>query len=384
MFEDPPPASEAAFPNFTPTSVETEADGERLGVTLWDSEGLEKNVVDLQLKELTAFIESKFEDTFTEESKVARAPGFRDTHIHCVFMLLDPSRLDATMAADQKAKRANGARANANSFVKSRPEPNPVGLDAALDLNILRALKDKTTVVPVISKADTITAAHMAHLKRAVWASLKQAGLDSLEALDKDGGDDQSETSTEQGDQRRDLDERDEDNHLNKNRANGGIDGKDADKFSMTSVLDSPSSSESFTSADLNVAKPGKPRNGSIGSSSSSEASPASEEHLLPFSIISPDPYEPTLGGRKFPWGFADPLNPEHCDFTKLKQAVFREWQPDLREASKELWYEGWRTSRLNKKSKRNAMSLEGKVVQQRAWTGQTPTRSFSSQPWRE
>ena len=74
---------------------------------------------------------------------------------------------------------------------------------------------------------------------------------------------------------------------------------------------------------------------------------------ILPLSIISPDniiPHEPRSGqiGRKFPWGFADPYNIDHCDFVRLKEAVFLEWRGELREASRERWYEGWRTSRLN------------------------------------
>jgi septin family protein len=71
------------------------------------------------------------------------------------------------------------------------------------------------------------------------------------------------------------------------------------------------------------------------------------EVPYLPLSIISPDIYEPGVIGRKFPWGFADPMDIEHCDFVRLKDAVFSEWRGELREASRELWYEGWRTSRL-------------------------------------
>ena len=44
----------------------------------------------------------------------------------------------------------------------------------------------------------------------------------------------------------------------------------------------------------------------------------------------------------------ADPNNEEHCDFLRLKDAVFGDWRGELREASREQWYEGWRTSRLN------------------------------------
>ena len=379
-FEDAPPASEALFPEFTSNFIETEVSGERIGVTLWDSEGLQKNVIDGQLKEINAFIESKFEDTFTEESKVARAPGFRDTHIHCAFLLLDPLRLDANIAADKKASAVNGAKAKANSFVKSKPEPTPNGLDEHIDLNVLRAIKGKTTVVPVISKADTVTAAHVNFLKRAVWESLKRNGLDTLEALEKDDADGLSDVSTEQGD-KNGFDERDEDAH--DARAGRDLDANDDDKFSQTSHLDSPSSSDSFASADLNVAKPGKPsKDADSESASSIEASTASQQHLIPFSIISPDPYEPKIVGRKFPWGFADPYNVEHCDFTSLKSTVFTEWRPDLREASRELWYEGWSTSKLNKKNKRNAMNLEGNVVQPNLWPGANQARVYENQPW--
>ena len=69
---------------------------------------------------------------------------------------------------------------------------------------------------------------------------------------------------------------------------------------------------------------------------------------FLPLSVISPDSYEPGAIGRKFPWGFADPFNAEHCDFLRLKEAVFSEWRGELRESSREIWYENWRTSRLS------------------------------------
>ena len=71
---------------------------------------------------------------------------------------------------------------------------------------------------------------------------------------------------------------------------------------------------------------------------------------FLPLSIISPDLYEPDVIGRKFPWGFANPYDEEHCDFMRLKDAVFAEWRGDLREASREQWYEGWRTNRLKQR----------------------------------
>ena len=338
-----------AFPTFTPQYVETEVENERIGVTLWDSEGLESNVVDIQIQDLTTFIESKFEDTFNEESKVARAPGFRDTHIHCVFLLLDPIRLDTTIAASRKASEINGVKAKANSFVKGHPGISPSGLDENFDLSVLRGLKGKTTVVPIIAKADTITSKHMAYLKRAVWDSLKKNGLDILEALGPEDDDNSENTSVDDGrnGHRNGFDEREEDAAK-----------AEEDMFSQTSVLDSASETSSdFSAGDFNLAKPGKPAKPSPARAPSFptvSSPPPAELPALPLSIISPDMYEPEVMGRKFPWGFADPMNSEHCDFVKLKETVFADWRTDLRQASRELWYEGWRTSRLNKKARRD------------------------------
>jgi len=335
-------------------------DGERIGLTLWDSEGLDKSIVDLQLREMSSFLESKFEDTFNEEMKVVRSPGVRDTHIHCVFLILDPSRLDGNIAAAKKAKDANNGTvfAKGNSFLQDLDSSAPSPLDDGLDLQVLKTLQGKTTVVPVISKADTVTTAHMAHLKRAVWDSLKRANLDPLEALGLDDGEEDADsegsveyepapsTPNHAKHNSKHFDERDEDNSfLHPTDAYTGNETRNGNR-SPTSHLDDPSSSSAasspgLTPQKLSLSQPYARKN---PISSSSAASPP----YLPLSIISPDPHEPNVIGRKFPWGFADPYNTEHCDFVRLREAVFREWRGELREAARELWYEGWRTSRLD------------------------------------
>ena len=375
----PPSVAGGAFPSITSQYIETKIDNESVGVTLWDSEGLESNIVDLQLKEVTTFIESKFEDTFTEESKVARTPGVRDTHIHCTFLILDPRRLDTNIAAHTKAKEINGVKAKANSFAKNRPEPVSSGLDDNLDLNVLRSLKGKTTVVPIIAKADTLTSAHMAHLKRAVWDSMKKNGLESLEALDQDEEEEEDEESDASTVEQR-LDERDEDNAA---LAAANDDSADGDKFSMTSHLDSASDDSEFSASEFDLAKPGRPiatnaRNVSNQAVTTSQeripSAPPSNPYSLPLSVLSPDPYDTDIVGRKFPWGFADPLNPAHCDFTRLKSMIFSECRDDLKLASTELWYEEWRTSRLNKKARRNAtISLGINQAKTEVWADRLP-----------
>lgn len=311
---------------FIPHYLETEIDNERVGLTLWDSEGLEKNVVDLQLREMSTFLESRFEETFAEEMKVVRSPGVQDTHIHAAFILLDPARLDRNLAS-ARAMSSNGAN---DKYSASRVIG---GLDEDLDLQVLRNLQGKTTVIPVISKADTITTKHMHVLKKAVWDSIKKSNLDPLEALGLD--DDESDNGSYR------IDEADEDLEED----DGGHTSEDQDLPIQGTGERLPSPPTSPSSKRLSGQ--------SIRRHKAKEEEKEERDELpfLPLSLISPDLYEPEVAGRKFPWGFADPYNPEHCDFTKLKDAVFSEWRAELREASREQWYEGWRTLRLKNQS---------------------------------
>lgn len=301
-------------------------------------------------------MESKFEDTFTEEMKVIRAPGVQDTHIHAIFFLLDPVRLDKNLAS---------VKARMNGMSQKYSSSRVVGaLDEDLDLQVLRTLQGKTTVVPVISKADTITTAHMAHLKRIVSDSLKQANIDPLEAFGFDDSDDSPINGRiDEGDE----DEDDESDASGPSRSSGAPLKKEVkpEEAEGTKVAEPEEAEETKESEDETEdprsSSPKPTRAASSGSirqhrrqMSTDTGLKASEETpYLPLSIISPDIYEPELIGRKFPWGFADPLNVEHCDFVRLKETVFREWRGELREASREIWYEGWRTSRLKPRETR-------------------------------
>lgn len=318
---------------FTPHYLESEIEGERVGLTLWDSEGLEKNVVDLQLREMSKFLESKFEETFAEEMKVVRSPGVQDTHIHAVFLVLDPARLDRNIAAARSASSSHGA-----GLRPSQDLDKLFGaLDDDLDLQVLRTLQGKTTVIPVISKADTITTAHMAVLKKTVWSSMKKANFDPLAALglDEDDGSDDSR-----------IDEDDEEYEITAGEDFQG--NGDMDEGSERQI-GSPETEATFVEGDdingIPAAALKRRSNNSIRRAK--EQSAAEEMPFLPMSIISPDLYDPSTIGRKFPWGFANPYNEEHCDFNRLKESVFNEWRGELREASREQWYEGWRTTQL-------------------------------------
>ncbi|KAJ5114779.1 hypothetical protein NUU61_000538 [Penicillium alfredii] len=340
------------YEGFTSQYLETEIDTERVGLTLWDSEGLDRNIADLQMRAVTGFLESKFEETLAEEMKVVRSPGARDTHIHCTFLILDPVRLDENIAAAERA--ANGT---------SKPSDSPVigVLDQNLDLQVLRTVLGKTTVVPVISKADTITSAHMHYLRKAVWNSLKQANIDPLEILTLE--DQEEYTSSESADEETADGEFEADESTEPAELPGSTvpaqPAEVAESAETAETSEPPEPTESAQVADdvkesepvPEKAAPTSPSQ-RTQSTRKSNASHAASQHV-PFSILSPDPHSLAAGdqpvGRRFPWGFADPYNPEHCDFVRLKDSVFSEWRSELREASRVIWYERWRTSRLHR-----------------------------------
>ncbi|KAF1735672.1 Septin-14 [Beauveria bassiana] len=303
--------------NFVPHYLETEIDGESIGLTIWDSEGLEKNVVDLQLREMSAFIESKFDQTFAEEMKVVRSPGVQDTHIHAVFLMLDPAHIDRNIANARKMQMQPDD--NQNGFRSSNTKVTGA-LDYDMGLQVLRSLHRKTTVIPVVGKADTIPTKHMNVLKRAVWDSIRLNNLDPLETL---GLEDEFSSV---------------------------INEEDEDIEADSDTLPQDMSGDSDTPPGLSPVKRSPGKRVSSQTMIRHKASQENKEEELPFlplSTISPDLYEPSVVGRQFPWGFADPYNETHCDFQRLKEAVFSEWRNDLREASKEQWYEGWRTNKL-------------------------------------
>ena len=332
---------------FTSHFLESELDGERIGVTIYDSNGLEKHLIDLQLREFSYFLESKFQETFREEQKVMRSAGVRDPHIHCVFLVLDPARLDTNVSATNPQNRNSGDTLN---------KPRVVGgLDQDLDIDLLKALEGKTTVVPVISKADTVTTAHMAYLKRIVWDSLKKLKVDPLKVLNMDSDDEADEnepTSTltvkEEGTEpsKPDVRPRPAASAASETSVyDSASEGEDSDGGNESdSTISKTRTKSNSTTKEVNGDNTLKPHHEEMRVSTMSENV---DLPTLPLSIISPDIHDPSVVGRRFPWGFADPYNAEHCDFTRLLESVFTEWREDFREAARERWYEGWRTNRL-------------------------------------
>ncbi|KAI9208179.1 Septin-type guanine nucleotide-binding (G) domain-containing protein, partial [Polychytrium aggregatum] len=50
---------------------------------------------------------------------------------------------------------------------------------------------------------------------------------------------------------------------------------------------------------------------------------------------------------RQYLWGLVEVQNEDHCDFLRLKQAVFGTHMNELRVTTREIFYEAWRTEKL-------------------------------------
>lgn len=343
---------------FSSQYLETKIDNELFGITIWDSEGLIPSMIDLQLRDIVTFLESKFEETYDEEVKLARDPGVRDTQVHCVFLLLDPVRIELNMA---NSRRGMGKEEN---YLKGASQVG--GLDDKFDLQALRMLCEKTTVIPVVTKADTVTLAQMSCLKRAVWESMRVNGLDPFDIINRNSPDNNT-TSSSGGNS--------ESRYYNSSDNDDVVDDDDDDTEMMASKAEKENHSSS-----INNANDGK----TSSSTTKSEAGGRGSSHqiydrnttttthmtaptsILPLSIISPDTmYNQGFPGRDFPWGAAQTNNPLHCDFSKLKELVFVEWRDEMRESSRLLWYERWRTARLDRWNS-NSASTRMKVRDRR------------------
>lgn len=282
-------------------------------MTLWDSEGLEEKKIGHQLREILSFIEGRFENTFREELKVIRAPiNSQDTHIHVVFLLLDPLRIE------QDINNLESATFHYN-WLNEKSEYSTFDLagrmEEDVEIKVLRALQGKAIVLPIISKADMITSAHMAFLKKYIREKLWRANLNPLDTFETE----------------------DDDN--------------DALKFSNNTEIGSDVEADDGIKSpmdyEIDASRTKSPKTSIKSSNHADKPANYLAHSALPFSIISPDLYEPDIIGRRFPWGLANPLNEEHCDFIHLKNMVFYEWREELREVCWQILYENWRTNRF-------------------------------------
>ncbi|XP_061079999.1 neuronal-specific septin-3-like [Conger conger] len=72
----------------------------------------------------------------------------------------------------------------------------------------------------------------------------------------------------------------------------------------------------------------------------------------MPFAVVGSDKeYQVNnkrVLGRKTPWGVVEVENPNHCEFTQLRDFLIRSHLQDLKEVTHNIYYETYRAKRLN------------------------------------
>ncbi|KAJ3041348.1 hypothetical protein HDV00_009489 [Rhizophlyctis rosea] len=84
---------------------------------------------------------------------------------------------------------------------------------------------------------------------------------------------------------------------------------------------------------------------------------------LLPFALVNAEDTEefaldgdapangkgagPRQLARTYPWGSVEVENPEHCDFLQIKNTLFATHMQELKDYTREVHYEQWRTEKL-------------------------------------
>ncbi|KAJ3215359.1 hypothetical protein HK099_006419 [Clydaea vesicula] len=206
---------------------------------------------------VTKFVESQYEATLLEESKVKRNAKAPDYQIHACIYLLDASVVESC------------------------------GGLTPIDRIVLTKLTQILNVIPCIGKADLISTKHLSNLKKLVMKDIvhHQIPIQTFQEPLSDSEDDE-----------------------------------------LSDTLQGANTSNEYA-------------------------------ELLPFAIINgeeEDFFENNDGvvkrwtlERNFPWGTASVENPEHCDFVKLNEALFGTFCQELKDITREVYYEQWRTQKL-------------------------------------
>ncbi|CAG8688764.1 9297_t:CDS:2 [Ambispora leptoticha] len=123
-------------------TLDVEEENEKISLTLVDCPGFVKDNelrLDVQVTEILRYIESQFDLTLAEETKVKRNPKALDSQIHACLYFID----------------------NTNNGLTDK------------DIRILKRLTARVNVIPVVAKADLLTTSQLANLKKAINRDLK-------------------------------------------------------------------------------------------------------------------------------------------------------------------------------------------------------------------
>ncbi|TYJ58098.1 hypothetical protein B9479_001194 [Cryptococcus floricola] len=268
------------------------------------------------VKGLLRILEERFKYTLREESKVQRRVGADEGLVHLVIYLIDAREVLRPEEARKPTQEIDWSCVGLfddeglqdPDHEQTDTETSTFGPKlSSIEIDIIDRLSTRANVLPILSRSDTLTVSELEAVKAAVQRDLSAA--------------------------------------FSKTPGRGfGVFGSDEESLS-----------DSIKEEDMEVDQPDPrpPTPNSIHSTASLSA-PG-----LPWSIFIPSPSvsggpEVTAGVRQFPWGTATVLEPEHSHFGLLLDNILGEYTKVLRNKTREVLYENYRTERLLAKSQGN------------------------------
>jgi len=124
----------------TPLPVEMDEDGVKLSLTIVDTPGFGDNIDNSDaFDQILGYIEKQYDDILAEESRIKRNPKFQDNRVHVLLYSISPT--------------GHGLR--------------------ELDIELMRRLSPRVNVIPVVAKADTLTATELAAFKKRIMEDIE-------------------------------------------------------------------------------------------------------------------------------------------------------------------------------------------------------------------
>jgi cell division control protein 11 len=119
-------------------------DGNRLFIEAVDTPGFSDDVDPQEVcNKVMQFIENTYDEVFEEESRVRRNPKFEEHRVHAVFYLIEPTGLELK----------------------------------AVDAEFIKKLSERSNVIPIIAKADSMTAAERQKFKAQLSSDFSRQGI---------------------------------------------------------------------------------------------------------------------------------------------------------------------------------------------------------------
>ncbi|KIY62665.1 hypothetical protein CYLTODRAFT_383319 [Cylindrobasidium torrendii FP15055 ss-10] len=364
-----------------------------------------------QVTSMLRYLDSKYADTMSEESKVVRQSK-GDQHVHLCIYLIDPSSIISATARRDQSSLPSKTRSEAtvsqhippdlvpdNESDDDDEDTAPLTMSPA-EIRVIRRLSTRVNVLPIIARADSLTDDSLAAIKAAVRAGLSEAGLDfgvfapkKKETHAEPNGASQEPGSSGEDAEHGEGDEEEErqsrpviklrparhgsTRQLSRSRSRRelSVAANEPEALEPDSVANIRFSAHAFPRSDLSELLPfaviapqsGRKRHHAVDPLATVPSSPAgtSEDgHVRRERPVSADasssrqmhtPITPhgvpdDLKGvfvRKYRWGTIDVLDPTHCDFSALRTAVLSTHLRLLKVHTKEVLYEKFRTEKL-------------------------------------